>query len=312
MSLTSHLRNKNSPICKFLTEAFPNIKPFLAEARKRVRDAPTAKPIGRVSYGTIGTAIDYRIRYYFGVTQPSQLIAWNGASRTVVLTVETEHGEATVYPADGLQLDKDLVDGFFERLTAFLNDTDPVHRRLTSDEEAELARYCYVLALFDEIARSPSTARRSALFEHKFRNVDELLELPPMIGIDDMCGLSEIFFKGFNDKFDLPATLNPTFSGSPDVGGADGDIILNRTLLDVKTTIKSEISPQWIYQLLGYALLDYDNEYDLTGVGLYMARQGLQIDWSFEEVQNGLAAVPNTPIASLRKQFKSLAQSLSK
>ena len=312
MSLTSQLDDKNSPIRQFLNETFPNTKSFLNEARKRLRNAQTIKPVGHVSYGTIGTAIDYRIRYYFGETPPNQVVAWNGASRTVVQTIDIEQGEATVWTAEGLQLNKGLVDSFFAELTGFLKAKAPGHRKMNSDEDLELAKYCYVLALFEEVYRAPQAVSDSLLFRRDFMNANELLESLPMNAMEDICNLSALFFDRFKDSFDLTVILNPTFSGSADVGGADCDLILDRTLIDIKATIRPIIKPEWIYQVLGYTLLDYDNAYELSGIGLYMARQGLLIDWSWGEIQNHLAADPTKSMPELREQFKSIAHGLRK
>ena len=84
MSLTQHLKNKNSPVCQFLRSTFPNTKPFLAEARRQVRGARTLRPkvsVAKVSvpWDTIGMALDYRVRYYFDLTPNEQLFAYQGA-----------------------------------------------------------------------------------------------------------------------------------------------------------------------------------------------------------------------------------------
>lgn len=49
--------------------------------------------------------------------------------------------------------------------------------------------------------------------------------------------------------------LNPTFQGSSLVGGADGDLIVDDMLVDIKTTIKDEHNTKSLDQLLGYYLL---------------------------------------------------------
>ena len=81
MSLSSHLEDKNSHIRQFLRTQFPNTRSFLAEARKMVREADTIVPDENVPWGLIGTALDYRIRYYFGITPHEELVAYKGARR---------------------------------------------------------------------------------------------------------------------------------------------------------------------------------------------------------------------------------------
>lgn len=79
MSLTDHLKSKSSPIRQFFLDQFPNTRSFLADARKRVREASTVRPDADVQWSTIGMALDYRVRYYFGVTPHDKLIAYEGA-----------------------------------------------------------------------------------------------------------------------------------------------------------------------------------------------------------------------------------------
>src|SRR5258708_21458940 len=47
----------------------------------------------------------------------------------------------------------EFVGAFFTRLDAFLETIHPVGRKLESEAERDLARYCFVLALFEEVFR---------------------------------------------------------------------------------------------------------------------------------------------------------------
>lgn len=77
--------------------------------------------------------------------------------------------------------------------------------------------------------------------------------------------------------------LNPTFGmGSQLVGGGDGDLIVDDLLIDIKTTKDSKVTPSYIRQLVGYALLA--NRYGIDDdpvpgskirrVGIYFSRVG--------------------------------------
>ena len=91
MSLTRHLKGRNSPIRKFMQTQFPNTKPFLADARKQVRAAYTIHPDEDVPWGVIGMALDYRIRYYFDVTPYDELAAYKGAGILTNAQTATAH-----------------------------------------------------------------------------------------------------------------------------------------------------------------------------------------------------------------------------
>ena len=53
---------------------------------------------------------------------------------------------------DGYPLKKEYKE-FFERLDAFLEEICPVRRRLKEKDEDNINRYCYVLALLEQIFR---------------------------------------------------------------------------------------------------------------------------------------------------------------
>ena len=97
-----------------------------------------------------------------------------------------------------------------------------------------------------------------------------------------MRNLSWRFYDNFNHLLSLPHSLNPNFDGSLDIGGADADLIVEGTLIDIKATITQKIRPDWLWQLLGYVLLDYSDRHRINSIGLYMARQGIFFQWDLE------------------------------
>ena len=121
-------------------------------------------------------------------------------------------------------------------------------------------------------------------------NADSLIGIAESRWIDDLRELSWRFYDDFNHLLPLPHELNPTFDGSRDVGGADADLVVDGTLIDIKTTVEQRISNNWLWQLLGYVLLDYSDRYGINGIGLYLARQGILISWDLEEAIRGLCS----------------------
>ena len=193
---------------------------------------------------------------------------------------------------------------FFSRLYALTERNSPVATRLTRCEEDELNRYCFVLAQFEEVARTGRADGMSA--EGDCLDAESLIDLAKPHWIDDLTELSWRFYDRFNHLLGLPHVLNPRFDGSAAVGGADADMIVGGTLIEIKTTIRREIPSNWIWQLLGYTLLDYSDLHHTNGVGLYMARQGLLIEWDLEEAIRELTSGESTNIGRLRAQFKEL------
>jgi len=104
----------------------------------------------------------------------------------------------------------------------------------------------------------------------------------------------------------LPFVLNPTFSGSNDVGGADADLIVDRCLIEIKTSKLAKIEPSWLRQLVGYLLLDYTDEHHIQSLGIYMARQGLLFSWTVDEFLYILTGNTEVSLSQLRQEFRQL------
>ena len=193
---------------------------------------------------------------------------------------------------------------FFKSLDELTTHRNPVARRPNEVEEDDMNRYCIVLALLEEILRSIDHPSLGPLFEKEHTSAGDLLDIPDAHWIADMRNLSWRFYDNFNRLLSLPHSLNPTFDGSLDVGGADADLIVNGTLIDIKTTKERRIRPDWIQQLLGYVLLDYSDHHRINSIGLYMARQGIFFQWDLEEAMRGLCLGEPPSIEELRNEFE--------
>ena len=306
MSLSSHLKDKNSPVREFLRTEFPNSRAFLRDARKRVREANTVRPNMTVPWSTIGIALDYRIRYYFDITPHDKLVAYDGALHLSYQSTvrDSSAGEITANPLaptlkSGLRV-------FFSRLDALVESISPVGRWLEDTEENELNRHCIVLALLEEVVRIGRLNPNSPLAGEEFDSYEGLISIAEPHWIDDLKELSRMFYDNYSQLLEMPCVLNPTFEGSANVGGADADLIVDDTLIDIKTYTRPVIEFDCIWQLLGYVLLDYGNHREIDGIGLYMARQGILIKWSLAEVIQELCVGEPPSLTELRMQFKEL------
>ena len=282
MSLTGHFKDKNSPIRTFLRDQFPDTRTFLKDPRSRLREGDMIRPDGDIPFGTIGTAFDYRLRYYFGVTPYSELVAFRGAAHL------------------GLSHD------FFDELETLLNHCNPIGRRLAEAEEDELNRHCVVLALLEEVARA-GLRPGSPLAVGESHSSKALIGIAKPHWLDDLRALSWKFYDGFNNLLTQPNVLNPTFEGSAHVGGADADLIVDGRLIDIKTSAKQEIQSDSIWQLLGYVLLDYSDVHRINSISLYMARQGIFFQWDLDEAIRGLRSGNKVSVDELRGQLKAIA-----
>lgn len=296
MSLTSNLKDPNSPIGQFFRTQFANTSAISKIVNAQLRSARPILPPYQQSYpySLIGMAVDYRLRYYFDVTPEELLVAYGGAT---LLTSYIPRYRAQ------------LLENFFASLSQTLLDVKPVGRLLANEEEILLARYCFVLALFETVFRSPEIP--DLLVSNISAGVSELLSLSQAEWIEDLCAISQRFFLEHRRLLGKPFVLNPVFRGSGDVGGADADLIVDGCLLDIKISVRNALDSQWLRQLMGYVLLDYNDDYAIRSVGVYMARQGVLFVWPVEEYARLLAGDENASVTTLRQQFRSGLKSKS-
>lgn len=297
MSLTSHLDDRTSPIGQFIRQRFSQTTALTKDANRRLKEAATLRPVVAAGeaypYAVIGSAIDYRIRYAFAITPYQRLVAYHGA---MLLS-----NPGAYYP-------RRLVKAFFESLNAALQAIEPVGRRLNAAEERVLDGYCYVLSLFEQVFRSNAYVQGPLLQPSMKQSVEELLAIPQVASLDDLGALFGLFYDSYAHLLSKPAVLNPIFAGSLDIGGADADMIVDGCLIDIKTSISPQIKAEFLYQLAGYALLDYDDAYHITSVGSYMARQGMLFSWPLAEFLSKVAGTDESALGPMRQAFRILCE----
>jgi len=325
MSLTSLLKDKNSPLAKFMKETFPDTSQLLKYIRSDVKNYETLRPRHR-NYSLVGTAIDYRIRFFF--EKPYEYVLLPGSSRLDLVArsifseeeikeqqkireqIAEERGISTrgiiFFDPETLKgkskdifdqimnqnhivatlgVDK-LPDDYFSQGKAFLNDFGEwlknydTRELLTAEEERTLARFTAGLSYFDIIYRSGRVDDLLLKLLKTYETRDFTQGFLKSISndvVNDLVDLSTLFFNKQQDLLQSKNVhLNPTFDGSCKVGGADADLILDGMLTEIKTTInpQSYIKQDAIYQLLGYLLLDINDEYAISSIAIYFARQG--------------------------------------
>jgi hypothetical protein len=101
-----------------------------------------------------------------------------------------------------------------------------------------------------------------------------------------------------------PLHVGPSFVGSPDVGGADGDAIVGGLLVEWKATRGDRrhsdgrrycrLDGDTLHQLLGYLLLDYQDEFAIDTLALYSARYAYLVSWPIVELLTELVAGRST------------------
>lgn len=285
MSLTRELRDRESPVHEFFRDRFGNTEPLRESWHAGFEGIETLKPPGPVHWSTIGTAIDYRLRYYFGhKLQVAEL-------GMALLAAPEEWGPVPETPPDTGTDWQQLQYDFRLGLSQTLKKHGSIGHRLARSDEAVLCRYCYVLALFEQLYRAGLQVRSPLYQLGPDASLQRVLALADDAAIQDLCQLSWAFYDTQKDLLMSNAiTLNPVFQGSFAIGGADADLILDRCLIELKTTVDPKRGLRDLcWQLLGYALLDFDDRFLLDSVAVYFTRQHKLVRWKLTEMMDVLS-----------------------
>ena len=78
--------------------------------------------------------------------------------------------------------------------------------------------------------------------------------------------------------------LNPTFTGSSLTGGADADLIVDGCLIDLKSTMKTNLDSTEFMQIVTYALLDVDDLHKIRRVSLWYLRRPQRLTWDLDDL----------------------------
>lgn len=292
LPLTEHLKNKRSPVRRYFDKFFPNTRGFPRLVRAALSgvariEPPVAMKSGEL--GLVGMAIDYRIRYYFA---PYRIVKGSPAASGL------KSFAASTWSKKRLA----RYQSFLESHNRYIADLKPQGRLLERADEEELNRRCVVLAMFEQLYRMGLFAIGKTWLDRNPRNPLAIAEQP---WIEDLCRMSEAAYAAIHARLSEPHHLNPKFEGSRDLARSDADLIAGRTLVEIKAykdpTRRSNLQ---LYQILGYALLDYSDKFELDRLGLYFARYGALVEWPVDVFLAELGA--KRSLAQHRKEFEAL------
>ena len=223
---------------------------------------------------TVGMAFDIRTRMMLGEFEPRRSASAMGMD-------VFNHLLAPLLP-NGQHISDVLGDAFLEA------------ERLTRDGDDVDQDYASIIfAWCESLYRAGMRAIRSSLGKRlsAARNVDEVYDSVPPLMLEDLARLrivNQRQIKHWRLRMYQGAFFisNPSFSGDFLVGGADGDWFIDDTLFDFKVVDK--ISAPWVrkvlMQLLGYLILDLDNDYHAKRIGIWLPRQATVRIWEIEEI----------------------------
>lgn len=133
------------------------------------------------------------------------------------------------------------------------------------DINEEIIDACLFLSRLDLMVRNPFKGNIN-LNPEDAGDISDLRQLHQNCNLEQFCPKEKII-------------LNPTFGKAPElIGGADADLVIDSTLIDVKTTIELKLTRQYYNQLICYYILyligglDYHPDLKLDSLGIYFSR----------------------------------------
>lgn len=284
--LTYHLNN-DTPLRGWFESRLPHGDRIAGDVPQRLR---TLVPRGRpdtLPPWLIGMSFDWRLR--LGIEVPEKP------------SLTTAHaGWGRMFPAEAQVYDPRMRGPVPELLD---------HARLhgagrggrAPRDEMELARISVALARYEAVYRGGPAGQEVLLELGPHPDVAALTSLCPRPAADELVRLTTAARRGLAPLF--PASVietNPVFDahGIP----ADGDLVFDGMLLDVKTVGRPRIDRRWLWQLMGYVLLDRSQR-DLNSVGIYLSRHAWLGRWEVDELISRLAGMELT-IGELRDDFE--------
>jgi hypothetical protein len=296
MTLKKSVEDPHSPLRTFFSARLPNTKTVQAHWKQLGGTGISiAPPVDRIvtaggetrryPYDEVGHAASLRLTLLFSPDMNEAALPPSRHPHT--------HGSWPAAQAFHAEFAKALAQG---------SGFDP----LPADQERELTRLCYVAGLFDQYFRIGAFPGLPLLEVRPDATVDELLDtLVDEACVEDLLALLDADRRGLAPLMSsvTRVVVGPTFAGSADVGGADGDLLVNSTLLEVKTRLKHELQQRHLHQLVTYALLDYDDVYGIRELAMFSARHVSLIRWPLDQVIDWLAGTP-TNLAELRNDLR--------
>lgn len=181
-----------------------------------------------------------------------------------------------------------------------------------SVEPSLLARSCWALALLSEVYRGGLAVMVGSplgQFRGRMVSADDLLALCPPAGLDQLTQFRQVFEARLIPQLERRPglwALGPTFSGSGLIN-ADADLIAGGLLLDLKTSAKLTLAVTDLFQIIGYALLDFEDAYRITELGIFAARYGYLAAWDVSELLDELAG-KKLGLDAVRSEFRALLE----
>lgn len=254
MSVKRALESKTSPLRTVLEDMLPDLGPAMRGSWKQQMSGAQAVFDEQLPADVLGHVISERVAGLFagnaGAFPGALALGIAGVGRGVIADLAREAGQACEDPRSERAARVACLTGLADRAYRSGRTAEPWYEQLRAASSLQEA-----LAVVDPawVADVTAVSQRAAR------------ALGPLAGA-------------------TPAVRGPSFAGSRAAGGADGDLILGRVLVEVKTSRLSELRKRDVQQVMAYALLDWEDEYGLEEVALLSARHGVLVRWPLRQL----------------------------
>jgi len=292
--ITWHLANE-SPLRQWLEARLPHVHHVPAPPLRRQRAIVPRRWPDALPAWLIGMAFDWRLRIgielpddpfgttaYAGWCQVRDVVS--GPARFTDAVLVSDRGIAHRNPITQLFAAAHQARGDDDRLR----------------DEMQLARIAVALARYEDCYRGGVRPSEPLVPLGAAPDLPALLALCPDAAADEIARLTAAARRGLAPLFPAESIeLNPDFTarGTP----ADGDLVIDGLLLDLKTVTRPEIQLEWLWQILGYVFLD-EGRRGIERVGLYLSRHAWLGTWDVDELLSALAG-QDVAEAELRDEF---------
>lgn len=252
MSLTNFIKNSD------VREQFS--KTFRAP-RFAIDTQIVASPVTK-NYQLVGTAFDYLLRFYLQRLNHGTITKeWVAENSAELLCLQAK-------------IDSALCDSRDEAKKILANANRIVGTYIDTGVDDGLYEAAIMLAHLDVVYRA-------GIVDFTLPNKGDIEDLKKLYSIIP----SDLF------KAKKISILNPTFGeASQLVGGADADLIIDNTLIDIKTVQKPVLDKDTFYQLMGYytlSIIDTSHkERNVDNVGVYFSRHAKLYTFSVNDIIN--------------------------
>lgn len=240
-----------------------------------------APPLSK-RYALVGTAFDYLLRFYLQRLNEKNAIrrSWVAEDSLNVLykAIPFSSGE---YNLDTGKLVIKGNDDLIKKAKRVFSQAGAEHERyvVTGDITGKLIKSTIYLAQLD--------------FIYRVGYIDENLGTAYKEDVQDLQNLIAVVTKDLFRAKNV-CLLNPTFgSASTLVGGADADLLIDDTLIDIKTTKNFRLDADHFFQLLGYFVLhtiagigDLEPKREIKKLAIYYSRHAHLEVFELQDIVN--------------------------